>query len=57
MAKVQGTYDERFSKVKDLFQQHIDSGEELGASICVYIDGKDVIDLWGGYADQARKKT
>jgi CubicO group peptidase (beta-lactamase class C family) len=57
MAKVQGTCDERFSKVKDLFQQHIDSGEELGASICVDIDGKDVIDLWGGYADQARKKT
>ncbi|KAJ5577705.1 beta-lactamase/transpeptidase-like protein [Penicillium hispanicum] len=30
--------------------------EELGASICVNIDGKDIIDIWGGYADEARSR-
>jgi hypothetical protein len=45
MAKVQGTCDDCFAEVKELFQQYIDSGEELEASICVNIDGKDVIDL------------
>jgi CubicO group peptidase (beta-lactamase class C family) len=56
MAKVQGTCDPRFSAVKDLFQSYLDSGEELGASICVNIDGEDVIDIWGGYADEARTR-
>jgi CubicO group peptidase (beta-lactamase class C family) len=56
MAKVQGICDPRFAKVKSLFQTYLDSGEEVGASICVNIDGKDVLDLWGGYADEARTR-
>jgi CubicO group peptidase (beta-lactamase class C family) len=56
MAKVQGTCDPRFAQVKSLFQAYLDSGEELGASICVDLDGKQVIDLWGGYADEARTR-
>jgi CubicO group peptidase (beta-lactamase class C family) len=57
MAKVQGICDPRFTAVKDLFQSYLDSGEELGASICVNIDGKDVVDIWGGYADEARTRS
>ncbi|KIW80060.1 hypothetical protein Z517_06675 [Fonsecaea pedrosoi CBS 271.37] len=53
---VEGRCDERFFKVKELFQGFLDSGAELGASICVNIDGKNVIDLWGGWADQERTK-
>ncbi|KAI4636334.1 hypothetical protein J4E83_001288 [Alternaria metachromatica] len=56
MAKVQGTCDPRFAKVKSVFQSYLDSGEELGASICVNLDGKEVVDLWGGYADEARTR-
>jgi CubicO group peptidase (beta-lactamase class C family) len=57
MANVQGTCDDRFTKIKELLQSYIDSGEEQGASICVNIDGKDVIDIWGGYADEAHTRT
>jgi CubicO group peptidase (beta-lactamase class C family) len=57
MAKVQGACDDRFAEVKKLLQSYIDSGEELGASICVNIDGKDIIDIWGGYADEARTRS
>ncbi|KAF1846072.1 beta-lactamase [Cucurbitaria berberidis CBS 394.84] len=50
MAKVQGTAEDRFKEVEKLFQSNLDEGAELGASIAVNIDGKDVVDLWGGYA-------
>jgi CubicO group peptidase (beta-lactamase class C family) len=55
-AQVHGTCDPRFEKVKSLFQSYLETGEELGASLCVNIDGTDVLDLWGGYADAARTK-
>lgn len=35
-------------------QEFIDSGEECGASLCVNIDGADEVDIWGGYANEAR---
>lgn len=57
MAKVQGTCDSRFKEVEELFQSYLDSGEELGASFVVNIDGEDVVDLWGGYADKARTRA
>ena len=51
MAKVQGHCDPKFEKVKHVLQKFIDEGEENGASICANIDGKVVIDIWGGFAD------
>ncbi|KKY13209.1 putative beta-lactamase [Diplodia seriata] len=57
MAKAQGSCDARFKEVEKLFQSYLESGEELGGSICVNIDGKDVVDLWGGYADAAHTRT
>jgi len=32
----------------------LDSGQDLGASLVVNIDGEMVVDLWGGWADEAR---
>jgi hypothetical protein len=48
MAPIQGHCDEQFADVKTLFQQFVDSGQELGASVAVNLDGTDVVDLWGG---------
>ena len=31
-------------------------GLELGASLCVYVDDHPVVDLWGGWADEARTR-
>ncbi|KAF9895328.1 hypothetical protein FE257_000232 [Aspergillus nanangensis] len=56
MAQVHGTCDPAFSGVRDIFAQHISSGNEIGASLCVTIDGKTVLNLWGGHADAARTK-
>ncbi|KAL6704673.1 hypothetical protein ACN47E_007955 [Coniothyrium glycines] len=56
MAKVQGTAEDRFAEIYKLFQGFLDSGDEVGASIAVDVDGKTVLDYWGGYADQARSR-
>lgn len=54
MAQVQGTNDERFAELRKIFQEHLDSGDDLGASITVNLDGKNVVDLWGGYTSSER---
>ncbi|MGY1723983.1 serine hydrolase domain-containing protein [Blastococcus sp. SYSU DS0533] len=53
MAEVHGRCDERFAGVREALAQQLD-GEELGASVAVDLDGETVVDLWGGYRDEAR---
>ena len=53
VAEVHGSCDERFQGVRDALAQQLD-GEELGASIAVDLDGETVVDIWGGYRDEAR---
>lgn len=50
-AYVQGHCDSRFEAVKTVFELLFATGKELGAALSIWIDGKPVIDLWGGYAD------
>ncbi|WP_329544386.1 beta-lactamase family protein [Streptomyces sp. NBC_01356] len=54
MADLDGVREDRFAKLGALLSENLDSGEELGASIAVTIDGEPVVDLWGGWADQGR---
>ena len=49
-----GTCDIRFDPLRELFVAKLQSGEDLGASLAVNIDGEMVVDLWGGWADEAR---
>ncbi|PGH32905.1 hypothetical protein GX50_04318 [[Emmonsia] crescens] len=51
---IQGGCDDAFAPVKDLFQKFLDTDEELGASITVNINGRNVLDIWGGHRDEAR---
>jgi CubicO group peptidase (beta-lactamase class C family) len=50
-ARVEGHCDAAFLPVRALFERSVAEGEELGASLAVEIDGRPVIDLWGGWAD------
>src|ERR1700761_5090768 len=54
MADIHGTCDERFEAVRGALAKNLDSDEELGASIVVDIDGDNVVDMWGGFRDEAR---
>ncbi|KAK2599872.1 hypothetical protein N8I77_011593 [Diaporthe amygdali] len=56
MTGANGTYDPKFKGVFAKFQQFLESGQEVGASLTVKIDGKDVINLWGGYASGERTR-
>src|SRR6202042_1577770 len=54
MADIHGVCEERFEAVRSALARNLDSGEELGASLVLDIDGDVVIDIWGGFRDQAR---
>ena len=54
MADVHGRCDERFEAVRSALAANLDSGDELGASLVLDIDGDIVIDMWGGFCDEAR---
>jgi hypothetical protein len=56
MAKVEGFASGPFEKLKTLFESRIAEGQEVGASIVLNINGKNVVDLWGGHADQEKTK-
>jgi CubicO group peptidase (beta-lactamase class C family) len=53
LAEVHGSCDDRFHGVRDALAQHLDA-DELGASVAVDLDGETVVDLWGGFRDEAR---
>ncbi len=48
--EVHGRCDERFAPVRDAFAANFAAGLELGASVCVTIDGEPVVDIWAGDA-------
>ncbi|KAJ5739927.1 beta-lactamase/transpeptidase-like protein [Penicillium manginii] len=42
MAQIQGHCETRFSKLRDLMQEFIASGQDIGASLCININGDNV---------------
>jgi CubicO group peptidase (beta-lactamase class C family) len=49
-----GTCEDRFEPVRAALLEHLRSGEELGASLTIDIEGETVMDVWGGFRDGAR---
>ncbi|MBX7132443.1 MAG: beta-lactamase family protein [Fimbriimonadaceae bacterium] len=50
-ARIQGTCEARFEPLKELMEELLESGEDIGSSIAVFIDGQPQVDLWGGFFD------
>ncbi|MDB5459395.1 MAG: beta-lactamase family protein [Caulobacteraceae bacterium] len=48
---IQGLCDPDFERVKEAFEANFTQRGEVGAAVCVYADGRPVVDLWGGMAD------
>lgn len=48
-----GTCDSRFDEVRREFERNFAERGEVGASVHLTIEGKTVVDLWGGLADPA----
>ena len=53
-ADIQGDCDPRFEGVRQAFAGNFAERGEVGASLCVIVDGETVVDLWGGHADETR---
>ena len=54
MAEIYGTCDDRFEQVSNVFSANLDAGHDLGASVAVVVAGEPVVDIWGGYLDEAK---
>ncbi len=52
--EIHGTCDPAFAAVREEFIRNFTEREELGASVAVVIDGRPVVELWGGWMDEAR---
>ncbi len=44
--------DPAFAEVKAVFEAGLANGDDLGAAVAVFVDGRAVVDLWGGIADK-----
>ncbi len=56
LVEARGSCEKRFEPIRDLFQESLNNGENVGASFAATIDGQFVVDLWGGYADKAKTR-
>ncbi|MFF3871663.1 serine hydrolase domain-containing protein [Streptomyces sp. NPDC001978] len=53
---VHGHCDARFAAVRQAFEENFRDRDELGAAVAVTVDGEPVVDLWGGWADEAHTR-
>ncbi|WP_030583449.1 EstA family serine hydrolase [Streptomyces anulatus] len=56
MPEIHGHCDDRYSQVREAFEENFADRGELGAAVTVLVDGEAVVDLWGGWADAARTR-
>src|SRR4051794_29622890 len=54
-APIAGSCDPALAAVADAFADNFGRGE-LGAGCSAVVDGRTVVDLWGGWADVARQR-
>ncbi|MFT7772179.1 serine hydrolase domain-containing protein [Roseateles sp.] len=54
MRNAQGTFQPRWEPLARVFDELLKHDSDLGASLALTVDGEFVLDLWGGYRDEAR---
>jgi CubicO group peptidase (beta-lactamase class C family) len=53
---VGGFTKDRFAPVREAFEANLASGADVGACFTATVEGETVVDLWGGYADEAKTR-
>ena len=51
MTGIDGVVAAGFEPVREAFAANFELHDDIGAAVCVYRDGRPVVDLWGGIAD------
>ncbi len=54
---IDGLVEPGFEAVRDAFAHNFEVGREGGAAFCLHVDGRKVVDLWGGWSDRAHTKS
>lgn len=54
---ISGTCEPGFEAVREVFAQNFAERGEVGAAVCVLVGGRPVVDLVGGWADEARTRV
>ena len=44
---IHGDYDPRFAAVREAFHSNFLEHSEVGAAVCIEIEGQRLVDLWG----------
>tara|TARA_R110000868_G_scaffold81337_3_gene230273 strand:+ start:1231 stop:2454 length:1224 start_codon:yes stop_codon:yes gene_type:complete len=45
---IEGQYDPKFKSVVDAFVENCESRDEVGANVALTLEGKTLVDIWGG---------
>ena len=53
---VSGSCDSRFRSVRHEFARNFSERGEVGAGVCVIVDGRTTVDLVGGWTDGSRTR-
>ncbi|MBL3747033.1 beta-lactamase family protein, partial [Mycobacteroides abscessus subsp. massiliense] len=53
---VNGTNSPDFDNVRRAFALNFLENDELGAAVAIWVDGELVVNLWAGWADEARTR-
>jgi CubicO group peptidase (beta-lactamase class C family) len=53
---IDGEYDPKFARVRDAFAENFAQRGEVGAATSIVVDGRCVVDLWAGHANQAKTR-
>ncbi len=56
MLTIDGHCEPRFTAAREAFFRNFTERGDVGAAVCVYLDGVRVVDCWGGHADAARTR-
>lgn len=55
--EIAGTCDPRFAAVGEAFRENAAQRGELGAAVAVLVEGRAVVELWGGWTDADRTRA
>ena len=50
---VDGLVEPGFEAVRDAFVRNFEEHDEVGAGFCLHVEGRKVVDIWGGRAEEA----
>src|SRR5439155_22941395 len=56
MSAVEGSCDRAFAGVRQVLEEQVASGAQIGAAIVVRLGERVVVDLWGGHRDAERRE-